>query len=173
MITPWKYSRHISKRHQLLMSTSELTICTFSKVCVVCVCALTVWSVSGGRTMVFSMVFITSFHSSFSTRFSTVFSQILANKDKLAGEWNRRKARWITQQEEGGSSFLKQRTHKPDSSCAVFIKSLLAWMSFWSLHDWGYIMILKPSTDKKVALRISPKATLHKDDFSTLSICGL
>lgn len=46
--------------------------------------ALTVWSVSGGRTMVFSMVFITSFHSSFNTRFSTVFSQILANSVRLA-----------------------------------------------------------------------------------------
>lgn len=58
----------------------------YASVCVsVRLCALTVWSVSGGRTMVFSMVFITSFHSSFSTRFSTVFSQILANKVRLAG----------------------------------------------------------------------------------------
>lgn len=45
--------------------------------------SLTVWSVSGGRTMVFSMVFITSFQSSFSTRFRTVFSQILANRVRL------------------------------------------------------------------------------------------
>lgn len=45
--------------------------------------SLTVWSVSGGRTMVLSMVFITSFHSSFSTRFRTVFSQILANRVRL------------------------------------------------------------------------------------------
>lgn len=44
---------------------------------------LTVWSVRGGRTMVFSMVFITSFHSSFSTLFSTVFSQILAKRVRL------------------------------------------------------------------------------------------
>lgn len=43
----------------------------------------TVWSVSVGSTIVFSMVFITSFHSSFSTLFRTVFSQILANSDKL------------------------------------------------------------------------------------------
>lgn len=45
--------------------------------------SLTVWSVSGGRTIVFSMVFITSFHSSFNTRFRTVFSQILANRVRL------------------------------------------------------------------------------------------
>lgn len=44
---------------------------------------LTVWSVSGGRTIVFSIVFITSFHSSFSTRFRTVFSQILAKRVRL------------------------------------------------------------------------------------------
>lgn len=48
--------------------------------------SLTVWSVSGGRTMVLSMVFITSFQSSFSTRFRTVFSQILANRVRLGGE---------------------------------------------------------------------------------------
>ena len=61
-------------------------------------CALTVWSVSGGRTMVFSMVFITSFHSSFNTRFSTVFSQILANRVRLAGDGQTedRKERWLT-----------------------------------------------------------------------------
>lgn len=45
--------------------------------------SLTVWSVRGGRTMVFSMVFMTSFQSSFNTRFRTVFSHILANSDKL------------------------------------------------------------------------------------------
>lgn len=56
--------------------------------------ALTVWSVSGGRTMVFSMVFITSFHSSFNTRFSTVFSQILANKVRLARA-GRQKDGWM------------------------------------------------------------------------------
>lgn len=44
---------------------------------------LTVWSVRGGKTMVFSMVFMTSFHNSFSTRFSTVFSQILAKRVRL------------------------------------------------------------------------------------------
>lgn len=44
---------------------------------------LTVWSVSGGSTIVFSIVFMTSFQSSFSTRFRTVFSQILANRVKL------------------------------------------------------------------------------------------
>lgn len=44
---------------------------------------LTVWSVSGGSTTVFSIVFITSFHSSFRTRFSTVFSQILAKRVRL------------------------------------------------------------------------------------------
>ncbi len=48
-----------------------------------CVWTHTVWSVSGGRTMVFSMVFITSFHSSFSTLLRTVFSQILANRVRL------------------------------------------------------------------------------------------
>lgn len=58
----------------------------FASTCVfVGVGSLTVWSVSGGRTMVFSIVFITSFHSSFNTRFSTVFSQILANKVRLTG----------------------------------------------------------------------------------------
>lgn len=50
---------------------------------------LTVWSVNGGSTMVFSMVFMTSFHSSFSTRFRTVFSQILANNVKLGGRKGR------------------------------------------------------------------------------------
>lgn len=44
---------------------------------------LTVWSLSGGRTIVLSMVFSTIFHSSLRTRFSTVFSQILANNIKL------------------------------------------------------------------------------------------
>lgn len=44
---------------------------------------LTLWSFSGGRTIVLSMVFSTIFHSSFKTRFSTVFSQILANSIKL------------------------------------------------------------------------------------------
>lgn len=44
---------------------------------------LTVWSVRGGRTIVFSMVFMTSFHNSFSTLFSTVFSQILAKRVRL------------------------------------------------------------------------------------------
>lgn len=44
---------------------------------------LTLWSLSGGRTIVLSMVFRTIFHNSFRTRFSTVFSQILANSIKL------------------------------------------------------------------------------------------
>ena len=44
---------------------------------------LTLWSFSGGRTIILSMVFSTIFHSSFKTRFSTVFSQILANNIKL------------------------------------------------------------------------------------------
>lgn len=44
---------------------------------------LTLWSFSGGRTIVLSMLFSTIFHSSFRTRFSTVFSQILANNIKL------------------------------------------------------------------------------------------
>lgn len=44
---------------------------------------LTLWSLSGGRTIVLSMVFRTIFHSSLRTRFSTVFSQILANNIKL------------------------------------------------------------------------------------------
>lgn len=47
---------------------------------------LTLWSFSGGRTIVLSMVFSTIFHSSFRTRFSTVFSQILANNIKLRRE---------------------------------------------------------------------------------------
>lgn len=53
---------------------------------------ITVWSVSGGNTMVFSIVFITSFQSSFSTRFKTVFSQILANSVRLT--WKQSEARW-------------------------------------------------------------------------------
>lgn len=44
---------------------------------------LTLWSLSGGRTMVRSIVFNTIFHNSFRTRFRTVFSQILANNIKL------------------------------------------------------------------------------------------
>lgn len=57
---------------------------------------LTVWSVRGGRTMVFSMVFMTSFHNSFSTRFSTVFSQILAKRVKL-GARGRSERVWLAQ----------------------------------------------------------------------------
>ena len=67
---------------------------------------LTVWSVSGGRTMVFSMVFITSFHSSFNTRFSTVFSQILANRVRLAGGRDRR--------EEGAMNNKQQKEATAD-----------------------------------------------------------
>lgn len=44
---------------------------------------LTLWSLSGGRTIVLSMVFSTIFQSSLRTRFRTVFSQILANNIKL------------------------------------------------------------------------------------------
>lgn len=72
----------LAKKTSLNMSI--LCVCMFFCAFIL-LCALTVWSVSGGRTMVFSMVFITSFHSSFNTRFSTVFSQILANKVRLAG----------------------------------------------------------------------------------------
>lgn len=74
--------------------------------------ALTVWSVSGGKTMVFSMVFITSFHSSFNTRFSTVFSQILANRVRLAGGGDRRsegKGRWIIRSRRRQRAILSWR----------------------------------------------------------------
>lgn len=110
--------------------------------------------------MVFSMVFITSFHSSFSTRFSTVFSQILANKDKLEEEWNRRKARWITQQEEGGLSFLDSQSREQLCSfCKIpaclnaFLRS--SWLRLYS--------DLKAIQWQKVDSRISPKTSLHKD----------
>lgn len=45
--------------------------------------ALTVWSVSGGRTITRSMVFITTRQSSFRTRFRTVFSHTVANSVRL------------------------------------------------------------------------------------------
>lgn len=45
--------------------------------------SLTVWSVSGGRTMTRSMVFITTRQSSFRTRFRTVFSHTVANSVRL------------------------------------------------------------------------------------------
>lgn len=54
---------------------------------------LTLWSFSGGRTIVLSMLFSTIFHSSFRTRFSTVFSQILANNIKLQSGREREKER--------------------------------------------------------------------------------
>lgn len=44
---------------------------------------LTVWSVSGGSTICFSILFKTNFQSSFKTRFRTVFSQIFAETLKL------------------------------------------------------------------------------------------
>lgn len=44
---------------------------------------LTLWSLSGGKTIVLSIVLSTIFHSSLRTRFSTVFSQIFANNIKL------------------------------------------------------------------------------------------
>lgn len=56
---------------------------------------LTLWSFSGGRTIVLSMLFSTIFHSSFRTRFSTVFSQILANNIKLQRGREREKERVI------------------------------------------------------------------------------
>lgn len=45
--------------------------------------ALTVWSVSGGRTITRSMVFITTRQSSFRTRFRTVFSHTVAKSVRL------------------------------------------------------------------------------------------
>lgn len=44
---------------------------------------LTVWSVSGGRTITLSMVFITTRQSSFRTRFKTVFSHTVAKSVRL------------------------------------------------------------------------------------------
>lgn len=44
---------------------------------------LTVWSVSGGRTITRSMVFITTRQSSFRTRFRTVFSHTVAKSVRL------------------------------------------------------------------------------------------
>lgn len=47
---------------------------------------LTVWSVSGGSTIVLSIVFITTRQSSFSTRFRTVFSHTEAKSVRLQGQ---------------------------------------------------------------------------------------
>lgn len=44
---------------------------------------LTVWSVSGGKTIILSIVFITTRQSSFSTRFRTVFSHTVAKSVRL------------------------------------------------------------------------------------------
>lgn len=44
---------------------------------------LTVWSVSGGRTIILSIVFMTTLQSSFSTRFRTVFSHTVAKSVRL------------------------------------------------------------------------------------------
>lgn len=44
---------------------------------------LTVWSVSGGRTIILSIVLITTRQSSFSTRFRTVFSHTVAKSVRL------------------------------------------------------------------------------------------
>ena len=47
---------------------------------------LTVWSGSGGRTIVLSIVFITTRQSSFSSRFRTVFSHTAAKSVRLRGQ---------------------------------------------------------------------------------------
>lgn len=47
---------------------------------------LTVWSVSGGRTIILSIVFITTLQSSFSTRFRTVFSHTVAKRVRLQAQ---------------------------------------------------------------------------------------
>lgn len=47
---------------------------------------LTVWSVSGGRTIILSIVFITTRQSSFRTRFRTVFSHTVAKRVRLQAQ---------------------------------------------------------------------------------------
>ncbi len=110
------HSLHVQQAQSAMSANKALLLYVFvplySSVCVfVSLTALTVWSVSGGRTMVFSMVFITSFHSSFNTRFNTVFSQILANKVRLAGGGDRRQEGEMNnkQQKEANTVFLKEK----------------------------------------------------------------
>lgn len=57
---------------------------------------LTVWSVSGGRTIILSIVFNTTRQSSFSTRFRTVFSHTVANRVRLQAQATG-KAEWVSE----------------------------------------------------------------------------